>query len=83
MSPIPNDLLQSGIVQQVLNYCAVIQPVLNQLCTLVARDAFSQALVNLGLVNTTNCSESNHSTPNKTHPQHTPKHHSYKVRRKE
>ncbi|KAG8324060.1 hypothetical protein J6590_101202, partial [Homalodisca vitripennis] len=71
----------SGVLQRLLNHCAVVQPVLAQLCSLVARDAFTQALASLGLVDPVKCSshDNNHSTPNKTHAHSTPKHHGYKL----
>ncbi|XP_054262009.1 uncharacterized protein LOC128985991 isoform X2 [Macrosteles quadrilineatus] len=69
----------SGLLQRLLSHSAVVQPVLTQLCSLVARDAFTQALASLGLVDPVKCSDNNHSTPNKTHQHSTPKHHGYKL----
>lgn len=77
--------VQSGLLKRLLSHCAILQPVLSQLCSLVARDAFTQSLVTLGLLDPGACSathhvaDNNHSTPNKSHSHTTPKHHGYKV----
>uniref|UniRef100_A0A1B6MP93 BTB domain-containing protein n=1 Tax=Graphocephala atropunctata TaxID=36148 RepID=A0A1B6MP93_9HEMI len=69
----------SGVLQRLLTYCPVVQPVLIQLCTLVARDAFQQALANMGLVPPVKGlnHDLHNTTPIKTHS--TPKHHNYKL----
>lgn len=75
----------SGLLKRLLSHCAVLHPVLSQLCSLVARDAFTQSLVTLGLLDPGACSathhvaDNNHSTPNKSHSHTTPKHHGYKL----
>ncbi|XP_075220250.1 uncharacterized protein LOC142323850 isoform X2 [Lycorma delicatula] len=73
----------SGFMQKLVDNKNALKPVLNQLCDLVARDAFSQSLVTLGLLDQAPCSTatttSTTTAPSKTFTHSTPKHHSYKL----
>lgn len=73
----------SGFTQKLVDNKNALKPVLNQLCDLVARDAFSQSLVTLGLLDRAPYSiattTSTTSAPSKTYSHSTPKHHLYKL----
>lgn len=63
-----------------MSHREALQDVLTKLCEIVQRDAFTQSLVILGLLDPTHCSGYNEdSAVNQTDTNSTPKQHGYKV----
>jgi len=73
---------QSGALQKLLNHRTVVQDALVHLCEMVQRDAYTQSLVSLGLLDPPSQSQdaaSSTSSCSNSSSYGTPKQHGYKV----